>query len=272
MAKKNFSVDDTLYKAQAKKLVRELKLDEPKFVREQGGFLAQTLSKVVPPFIGSPKLKGKGYGGNLKIGRSAIFHDMDTMFAIRAQGYLEFLHRTTGKKRNVRQVLRTKTGKQYLVDVDFINYDSVGEAMDFHESQQRPSSGRAKNSDQGSNDSKIGRWQPRMKMWITEKIWKSVAKELNSRVGIAKASLAEAAVKLGRPAPPKWISKHFSRVNTPVRMTKNPTVASFTASAKGIEPAIRRFKQVESFRLKAMVKRLKFLVKADSKKAGFKTR
>jgi hypothetical protein len=34
MSKQTFSVDDTLYRAQAKKLVKQLKLDETKFVRD----------------------------------------------------------------------------------------------------------------------------------------------------------------------------------------------------------------------------------------------
>ena len=44
MSKQTFSVDDTLYRAQAKKLVKQLKLEEVEFVKDQAGLLAQQLS------------------------------------------------------------------------------------------------------------------------------------------------------------------------------------------------------------------------------------
>lgn len=71
---KNFSVDSTLFKAKAKKLVRKLKLDEPTVVREQAGLLAQLLSKVTPPFKSFPKMSGKPTyttGGAMGVGKAA---------------------------------------------------------------------------------------------------------------------------------------------------------------------------------------------------------
>ena len=272
MSKQTFSVDDTLYRAQAKKLVKKLKLDEEQFIKDQAGMFAQTLCKVVPPFKGSPKLSGKGYGGNLASGKRAILSDMKTMFRIREIGYLQFLADVTGKRRNIRQTLRTKTGRTYIVDVDYINWSSIDEAMDFHEKQQRPSSGRAKHSGKGGKDPRIGRWTARDRMWITEEIWNKVRLTLWRRVGIAKSSLAKVAVKLGRPNPPKWILKHFDYVYAPITITKNPTTVSFKVYEKGLEPAFRRMKEVERFRMVAMIKRLEALVKADVKKAGFETK
>lgn len=269
---KNFKVDSTLLKAKAKKLVKQLKIDEPKFVREQAGFLAQTLCKVVPPFKGKPKFKGRGYGGKLAAGKKAIIADLNIMFRVREKGYLQFLHNVTGTKRNIRQALRTKSGRPYVVDVDYINYNSVDEALDFHERQQQPSSGRAKHSGRGGNDTKIGRWRARDRMWVTKRIWNKVRLTLWRRVGIAKASLAKVAVNLGRPKPPRWISKHFGYVYAPISRTKTPTTYSFTVHEKGLEPASRRLKEVERFRLVGMVKRLEKLVRDDAKKAGFKTR
>ena len=72
---KNFSVDSTLFKAQAKKLVKKLKLDEPTVVREQAGLLAQLLAKVTPPFKSFPKMSGKpSYttGGAIEVGKKAV--------------------------------------------------------------------------------------------------------------------------------------------------------------------------------------------------------
>ena len=80
------------------------------------------------------------------------------------------------------------------------------------------------------------------------------------------------AVKLGRPKPPKWIFKHFKHVYAPITTTKNPATVSFTAYEKGLDTAFKQLPKVERFRMVAMVKRLEFLVKADAKKAGFKTK
>ena len=93
-----------------------------------------------------------------------------------------------------------------------------------------------------------------------------------NNVGIAKASFALAAMGLGRKKAPKWISRHFRTVNTRPQVTRNPAVATFTSSAKGLDVTMRRLKQVERFRMVAMVKRLEALDKADAKKAGFQTK
>jgi len=269
---KDFSVDDTLFRAQAKKLVKQLKIDETKFVHEQAGMLAQTLCKVVPPFKTYPKLSSKGYSGHLASGKSAILSDMKIMFRIRKLGYLQFLEDVTGTRRNIRRTLKTSSGVPYVVDVDYINYNSVSEAMYFHVKQQKPSSGRARHSGKHGHDPRIGRWTARDRMWITEEIWKRVRLTLWGRIGIAKASLAKVAVKLGRPLPAKWIRRHFDHVYAPITTTKNPTTVSFTAYEKGLDKAFKQLPKVERFRMVAMVKRLEFLVKEDAKKAGFKTK
>ena len=70
---KPFTVDDTLYRAKAKKLVKQLKLDEQEFVREQAGLLAQLMTRLAPPFDGFPKFKA-GYTskGSLQAGKKAV--------------------------------------------------------------------------------------------------------------------------------------------------------------------------------------------------------
>ena len=93
-----------------------------------------------------------------------------------------------------------------------------------------------------------------------------------ANVGIAKASFALAALRLGRPSAPQWISRHFAKVKTPVRITRNPASVSFTSKAKGLDVTMRRLKSVERFRMVAMVKRLEALVRADARKAGFKVK
>jgi len=91
-------------------------------------------------------------------------------------------------------------------------------------------------------------------------------------IGIAKASLALAALRLGRPAAPKWISRHFGKVRSPVKTQKNPARASFKVSAAGLDVVVRNLRKIERFRMKAMVKNLESLVRADARKSGFKVR
>lgn len=278
MSKKTFSVDDTLYRAQAKKLVKQLKLDETKFVKEQAALYCVLMSKVTPPFIGGkfPELKGAAsyQGGKAKAteeaGKRAIKKDLGNIFRIREKGYLQFLHETTGRLSNIKQILRTKKGRPYVIDVDEINYTSVAKALAFHR-RKRLSTGRTPTY---KGDKGIGRWKSRDVMWVTQEIWSAVFQKLSDNVGLSKAAFASAAVKLGaKKKPPRYIKKHLSKVGTLVSVQTTPkTVVSITASAPGLNHALRVESKVRNFRMVAMVKRLKHIVRTEAKKAGFKTR
>lgn len=277
---KNFSVDDTLYRAQAKKLVKQLKLDEEEFIREQGALYARAMSKATPPHAGGrfPQLKKAGYQEGtiretLSQAKSAIISDMNTMFVVKSSGYLESVHDITGTLRNIRRTLTNGKGVKYVIDVNEINYDSLNRALEWGYKMRRPSDGRARNKNQGSNDPRIGRWTARDRMWITPEIWKQVLKAKFDNVGMSKAAFATAAVQLGiKQKPPKYIKDMMYGQKTSVIMQENPTVVKIKASAPGLSHAARLAPQVERFRMIAMVKRLKFLVRANAKKAGFKVK
>ena len=261
MAKKSFTVDQTLFRAQTQKLVRQLKLDESTVVREQGGLLATLLAKMTPPFKTFPKMQGKPVyttGGALGIGKAAVKKDffrsiklMGTekqwndkgMKAAIVRGDTDYLQkRLTYMKGSVKQGLRVRHYNNGIRDA------------------QRNTRGRINTGTQP------------IVMMNSPLIKKGLDRALNN-VGIAKASFALAALRLGRPAPKgKWISKHFSKVNTPVSVSRNPARVRFTSSAKGLDVVSRKLKAIERFRMVAMVKRLESLVRADAKKAGFKTR
>ena len=261
MAKKSFTVDQTLFRAQAQKLVRQLKLDEPTVVREQAGLLATLLAKMTPPFKTFPKMQGKPVyttGGALGIGKAAVKKDffrsiklMGTekqwndkgMKAAIVRGDTDYLQkRLTYMKGSVKQGLRVRHYNNGIRDA------------------QRNTRGRINTGTQP------------IVMMNSPLIKKGLDRALNN-VGIAKASFALAALRLGRPAPKgKWISKHFSKVNTPVSVSRNPARVRFTSNAKGLDVTMRRLKAAERFRMVAMVKRLEQLVKADAKQAGFKTK
>jgi|GEM_PF-2330153 len=273
---KNFSVDSTLFKAKAKKLVKQLKLDEATVVREQAALMSKLLSKVTPPFLGGkfPKMSGSGYqGGRVKdveaAGNRAIKKDLGRIFRIRGREYLEFLHDVTGRLKNVRRNLRTKKGVSYVVDVDEINYDSVSRAVRFHQSK-RLKNGR---TPEYKGDVGIGRWKSRDVMWVTEKIWNAVFEAKAKNVGMSKAAFASAAVQLGvKQKPPSYIKRHIAGIGTTVSELKNPSRVTIRASAPGLSHTIRSLAKVERFRMEAMVKRMEKIIRADAKKAGFKTR
>ena len=276
---KDFTVDDTLFRAKAKQLVKKLKIDEHEFVKDQSAQLARTICKATPPFKGGvfPRLTKPGYQeGSVKdavaAGERAIKHDLGVIFRQRSEGYLKHVHDVTGKKRNIRQVLRNKAGKTYLIDVDIINYNSFTDAIKWHW-QKRLSNGRVKNYRKGNKDSQIGRWQSRDVMWITPEIWQKVFKQLSANVGLSKAAFGKAAMKLGiKQKPPKYIKRHFSKVDTSVIIQRNPSVVTIHGSAPGLEIAERKLNKIKEIRSKAMVKRLEYLLRANAKKAGFKTK
>ena len=249
-----------MFKAKAKKLVRQLKLDEPKVVREQAGLLAQLLAKVTPPFKSFPKMSGKpSYttGGAMGVGKKAVragffsavtrmgtqrnWTDKKMKSAIRSgdTAYLEarLKHMKGSKKHNLK----------------------VRDYSDNLRDSQRNTRGR------------VNRGTQQIVMLQNKDVNAGLKRAMNN-VGIAKASFALAALRLGRPKAPSWISKHFAKVNTPVSVTRNPARVRFTSSAKGLDVTMRRLKAVERFRMVAMVKSLEALLKANAKKAGFKTR
>jgi len=261
MAKKSFTVDQTLFRAQTQKLVRQLKLDESTVVREQGGLLATLLAKMTPPFKTFPKMQGKPVyttGGALGIGKAAVKKDffrsiklMGTekqwndkgMKAAIVRGDTDYLQkRLTYMKGSVKQGLRVRHYNNGIRDA------------------QRNTRGRINTGTQP------------IVMMNSPLIKKGLDRALNN-VGIAKASFAFVAMQLGRPKAPDWISKHFGNpITGRPSVSRNPARVRFTSSAKGLDVVSRKLKAIERFRMVAMVKRLESLVRADAKKAGFKTR
>lgn len=260
MSKKTFSVDDTLYRAQAKKLVKQLKLDEPAVVKEQAGLLAQLFAKMTPPFASFPKMQGRPTyttPGALKAGQSAVKSGFFS--AVKRMG-----NPNNWKDAGIRKAI--KQGDTAYLEARLARMKNsnkkglrVMHYSDSKRNQQRNNRGRVNKGTQPI-------------VMISNKDVNAGLRRALYNVGIAKASFAHAAVKLGRKAPPKWIAEHFSLVNTQVNISRSPARVSFTADAKGLEVVQRKIKSIERFRMVAMVKRLEQLVRADAKKAGFKTR
>jgi len=257
---KNFSVDSTLFKAKAKKLVKQLKLDENKVVREQAALLATLLAKMTPPFKAFPKMSGKPTyttGGAMGVGKKAV-----------RAGFFAAVQRMgtdrNWKDKNIKSAIR-RGDTAYLEARLKHMRGSVK-----HNMKVRKYSDGLRDK-QRNNRGRVNRGTERIVMLSNKDVNAGLKRAVNN-VGIAKASFALAALRLGRPSAPAWISKHFSKVNTPVKVSRNPARVRFTSSAKGLDVVTRRLKAIERFRMVAMVKRLEQLIRADAKKAGFKTR
>tara|TARA_R110002012_G_scaffold130733_3_gene283278 strand:- start:7856 stop:8638 length:783 start_codon:yes stop_codon:yes gene_type:complete len=260
MSKKAFSVDDTLYRAQAKRLVKQLKLDENVVVREQAGLLAQLLAKVTPPFKSFPKMSGKpSYttGGALGKGNQAVKAGFNSI--VKRMG-------TATKWKDKRIKAAIKAGDAAYLEKRLQHFKGSNK----HGLKVRKYSNNLRNRQRNSKGRANKGTQP-IVMLSNADVKKGQERAVKN-VGIAKASFALAAIRLGRPSAPKWISRHFAKVKTPVRITSSPASVSFTSKAKGLDVTMRRLKSVERFRMVAMVKRLESLIKADAKKAGFKTK
>ena len=258
---KNFTVDATLFKVKAKKLVKQLKLDEPTVVREQAGLLAQLLCKVTPPFKSFPKMSGKPTyttANAQRTGVAAVKADFDLV--IKSIGTLK-----SWTSKRMKKAIRAgdtsyiKERLKYMKTSNKHNLDVFMYSDDLHNKKR-------------NNRGRINRGSQPIVALKNADVNKGRRRAIN-KVGIAKASFAIIALRLGRPSPKgTWISRHFGKVRNAPIITKNPARVKFTSNAKGLDVTTRRLKAVERFRMVAMVKRLEKLVKADAKKAGFKTR
>tara|TARA_R110000782_G_scaffold217925_1_gene305299 strand:+ start:456 stop:1229 length:774 start_codon:yes stop_codon:yes gene_type:complete len=255
---KNFSVDSTLFKAKAKKLVRQLKLDEPKIVKEQAGMLAQNLASVTPPFVsyGKPKLN---YGTKKDI-RQGITATRAGFYSV-----VKLMTESQGwKNKSIRAA---------------ISRGDMGAAQAILKNAKKSKKKNLKvfkYSDLRRNKSRNNRGQaPRNVVPFVsmskEDVEAGLARALYN-VGMAKASFAKVAVMFGRKKPIKDISRHFNKVYAKRTLQKNPSIARFTVRSHGLDVATRRLKEIEKNRMKNLVKQLEKIIRSNAKKAGFKTR
>lgn len=271
MSDGSFKVDSSLFTKKSFALLKQIEKSEDEFLDEQAALLFRDASKFTPPFGGGtlPAMNRRTYGTakDKKAGENAIRSDLSIVFRRREKGYLQFVEDVSGTRRNIRQTLRNKSGRVYLVDVDVINYDSYTAAEDWHRQMKRKD-GRVKGHMKGGKDSKIGRWQARDRMWITPQIYNKLFKSLKSRVGRGKALFAWAAQEMGGKQAPKWISRHYWGYRA--RVTKGPGFRAARASAGQLTHTVRFLPRIERHRAEAAEKRLLWLTKDAIKKSGFK--
>jgi hypothetical protein len=281
MAKKGFTLDDAIFQKKIRDLAKRVGVDEKDFVREQGALLLRDIAKIVPPYK-VYSLKGANVAPNkmadYEAGVTSIRKDLATNFRVRDQSYIEHIFDVTGKTANIRQVLRNKKGKQYVVDIDYLNLGNFGEALRFHRSRQSKVTGRAFQRRKGGKDTKIGRWKDRNVMWVNQDIYNQLHDYLIKDLGKGKASVSKAMLKLnpkqGRNVP-KWVKRQLNKVMGNARMAKigGGWSAIFRASADALyHVKDNNLTFIKVARLKAMERRLKFLLRDNAKKAGLKVR
>tara|TARA_R110000744_G_scaffold90984_10_gene176617 strand:- start:4099 stop:4845 length:747 start_codon:yes stop_codon:yes gene_type:complete len=245
-------------------MLNQLGIEEGPFIREEGGFMAQTLAKITPPFTSFPSLSGGGYNSQLRnkqAGENAIIKDMHNVFTVRERGYLEFLIRRAGRNKEIMLTLNNASGP-YEIVADAVNPSSVASAMNYIEYWENYRGRTAI-----FNGDTIARWTSNRQMWITQEIWDAVYHQKSSKVGYAKGSLARYAVALGRPQPPMWIRRNY----TPAMVPVTGSHVMFSANAAGLDVAARNFGRVEQNRIMSIRSKLNRKVRDKARLVGWQT-
>jgi hypothetical protein len=111
-------------------------------------------------------------------------------------------------------------------------------------------------------------------MWVTPANFNKYLRAEKLRVGIAKASVAKGMIRLNPAAKiPAWVRRNLVNASGNARMTKlgGGWNAIFSASAFGLQHVQQKTMSIiKRARLKAMEKRLLFIMKDNAKKAGLK--
>ena len=266
MPSPTISFNETRFRKGASKLLASIGVEEGPFIREEAALFAALLTKLTPPFSTFPQLKGGGYNTQRRhkeAGENAILRDMSYIFSVRSERYLNFLIRqSNGQSRNINLKLRQKDGTLYSVIVGEINTNSTQAALSFHKSKRN-------NIGRTSNNNSESEWDAAGKMWITQRIWNEVKRILQDRVGFSKAAMASVAMSLGRPRPGRWVARHLPNVISSHSQSRSPNAVTFRATGPGLDVAKRNSGRVERFRITAMDKKLKALVRREKRQAGF---
>ena len=255
------TLDDSVFRRKIKLLAKHLNVDEKQLVTEQGALHAIDMAKATPPFAVFPGGKSVGTKADLKVGRMGIAVDITNVCRSKDAGFIDFCAKTFGTG-FVSKTMFKKGGGTYKIE-----YAAIGQSMaaveKWHEERRQPSSGRTSYR-QSINT-----------MWVDEDLLSRYIAKRQENVGIAKAAFMGAAKRVNpasKTRSPAWVKRHILRFGGTGRVVvnrKGPT-ATYTASAAGLKLPISRRAQITTKRLKAMVKRMRFLLKKSKKQAGFK--
>ena len=256
MAKKGFTLDDAIFQKKIRDLAKRVGVDEKDFVREQGALLLRDIAKYVPPYKSFPTGRGTSIGSakDKKQGELAIEYDLRKIFFMPDNRVLQWAQRTfpMGEIYKGRKV----------IGAGVIN--SISEMRKFHNANRKRSNGRTRS---------LRSFQ---QMWVTPANFNKYLRAEKLRVGIAKASVAKGMIRLNPAAKiPAWVRRNLGNASGNAKMTKlgGGWNAIFSASAFGLQHVQQKTMLIiKRARLKAMEKRLLFIMKDNAKKAGLKVR
>jgi hypothetical protein len=259
--KTGITLDDGEYRRKIKAMAKKLKIVEKDLVQEQGALHAIDMAKRTPPFVRFPGGRSIGTKADYIQGVEAISQDLLNICRPKDAGLIDFCAKAFGVGFTDKEI-RGRGGR-----ITRYSYARIGRSVQeihrWHEQHRQPSSGRTFYR------------QSIKTMWVDEDMLDDYIAWRIRAIGTAKAAFFGAAKKLdpgNKTRAPAWVKKHVGKSGGTGRVvfdSKGPT-ATYSASAAGLQVPIRSVKRVTSNRLKAMVKRMKYLARQSAKKSGFK--
>ena len=257
MSKKPIQLDDSLFQHKIRKLAKKWNIDEKEFIAEQGALFIRDLTKFVPPYKTFPSGKGTSIGTakDKKAGELAIEYDLRKIFYIIK-----------------RKKFFTSLEKRFGRNLVYIGIDQIGSGT----GNDIASLQKFHNSKRNSKNGRTVRLRQFEKMVISQSMFKKYLAKEKADVGIAKASMAEAMLRLNSKAKvPVWVRKQTSKSTGSARLAKigKSWSAVFKAVAYGLQHVGgKSIMIVQRGRLKAMETRLKHIFKQTAKQSGWKVR
>ena len=252
---KTVKIDDGVFQSKMRKMAKRAKIDEYEFIKEQGALYARDIAKATPPMVGGKiNLKKASIGSvaDRKQGEWAMWNDLRQIFVIQEPQVIQWAFATFGRGKIYKG--RTQTGAGIAL--------SINEIRRFHLLNMR-------------NNGRTRSLKYEDRLWVSEKILAKYFKEEKKNVGSAKASIAKAMVGINpKQKVPGWISRNMGKASSSghmVRASKGPR-AVIRASAAGLQHVFSKLNFLQRFRLVAMEKRMKAMVRANAKKSGFRVR
>jgi len=252
--KTSITFDDAIWKQKIKKLAARAKVDEKKFVKENGGLMVRDIAKFTPPYANFPTGKGRKVGTKKDqiAGELAVEYDLKKIFFVPDdESIIDWAESSfSGAIYEGNKVIGAGVAR------------TLGDVKRHHMANQNNRTGRTR---------KIAKSQ---KMWVRRKLFFEYLLREKSSVGRAKAAVLSAAVKIDRKRAgdaPKWVARHLRGGRSSGRMgkIKNGWNALFSASAPGLQHVHRAeiLARVRNSRAKAMEKQLASIMAHNAKKS-----
>lgn len=277
----NFSVkvDSKRLEFDLARLADAARVDLGQVIKQEGGLVASTLMKIIPPTIGKSTLGSPGSGGlsskAKETGENAIKGDLFGGKKASSARYssIGLFQRIGGSslvppRKGIGETVGVRLGWEQSKTVRIMSRfwkpsASPAEMKSFHKSH-RNARGRTGNVSQ----SVIGRWKVQDQMWVNNSAADAYFNDLKSRVGRSKAGFAAAAIVCGIRVP-AWIRRHASGFGTAsYNFGKNPYITG-TATSIWIPDINRYIDNAMAIRVKVTQQKINRLLANKAVNLGF---